>query len=211
MFGARAVAKEAQAGRLSLLPTQKGLTTHRRKSLRCKQCGKQDLNLHPLAGTRPSAQFNTRAKQLRVRPSHCRQVISCHETATRSEPPWNRRQQRPAGCKAKPAAWPPRRSPRRRREPMRRRLQSMTLTAWSRIWTGPYRKNVSRSDRFVVCGEFAGYCRLLQTMTKFNDLRGNGRGFVVFRGRLRDLLAARKALAPIPDTGSVSRRHTLHL
>ena len=36
------------------LSMKKGPTTRRRKSFCTKQCGKQDLNLHALAGTRPS-------------------------------------------------------------------------------------------------------------------------------------------------------------
>ena len=36
------------------LSMKKGLAENRRKSLCSKQCGKQDLNLHGLAATRPS-------------------------------------------------------------------------------------------------------------------------------------------------------------
>jgi hypothetical protein len=39
---------------VALITKQKSTHGNRRKCLLYKKCGKQDLNLHPLAGTRPS-------------------------------------------------------------------------------------------------------------------------------------------------------------
>jgi hypothetical protein len=44
---------------------EKGLTAICRKPLSRNQCGKQDLNLHDLAATRPSSSFETRPKHRR--------------------------------------------------------------------------------------------------------------------------------------------------
>ena len=41
-------------GKTSSVRSRKALTAHRRKCFSINECGKQDLNLHPIAGTRPS-------------------------------------------------------------------------------------------------------------------------------------------------------------